>query len=53
MNIRFPNITGATEAEQIAQIKSYLHQLAEQLNWALSVLESGQEGENTNPHDMK
>lgn len=41
MNIRFPNITARTEAEQLAQIKSYLHQLAEQLNWALSTLESG------------
>ena len=40
-NIRFPNITGATEAEQINQIKSYLHQLVQQLNWALSTIESG------------
>lgn len=35
-NIRFPNITGKTEAEQIAQIKSYLHQLVQQLNWILT-----------------
>lgn len=41
INIRFPNITGHTEAEQIAQIKSYLHQLVEQLNWALPTIESG------------
>lgn len=41
MNIRFPNITAATEAEQIIQIKSYLHQLVQQLNWALSTLEAG------------
>lgn len=41
MNIRFPNITGATEAEQLNQIKSYLHQLVQQLNWALSTIGSG------------
>ena len=41
MNIRFPNITGNTEAEQLVQVKSYLHQLVEQLNWALSAIESG------------
>lgn len=41
MNIRFPNITGATEAEQLIQIKSYLHQLVQQLNWALSTFEAG------------
>ena len=44
INIRFPNITGATEAEQLVQVKSYLHQLAEQLNWALSTIESGGTG---------
>lgn len=38
-NIRYPNITGKTEAEQLAQMKSYLIQLVDQLNWALSVLE--------------
>ena len=42
MNIRYPNISGKTEAEQIAQIKSYLHQLVDQLNWALSVLEKAE-----------
>lgn len=41
MNIRFPNITGATEQEQLAQIKSYLYQLVEQLNWMLPTIESG------------
>lgn len=40
-NIRFPNINGRTEAEQLIQVKSYLHQLVEQLNWALSTIESG------------
>lgn len=40
-NIRLPNITGATEREQLLQVKSYLHQLAQELNWALSNLETG------------
>lgn len=35
VDIRFPQITGATEKEQLAQIKSYLYQFAEQLQWAL------------------
>lgn len=39
MDIRLPNINGRTEAEQMGQIKSYLHQLVQQLNWAFSVLE--------------
>ncbi len=40
MNIRFPNITAPNVTEQVNQIKNYLYQLVEQLNWALSVLES-------------
>lgn len=52
MNIRFPHITGTNEAEQISQIKSFLHQLVEQLNWMLPAIESstGQAGTSiTNP----
>ena len=41
LNIRYPNITGATERDQVAQIKSYLHQLVENLNYALATLEKG------------
>lgn len=41
VNIRYPNITGRTEKEQITQIKSYLHQLVEHLNIALPNLGSG------------
>ena len=44
IDIRLPNITGKTEAEQIGQVKSYLHQLVEQLNWALNTVESAQVG---------
>ena len=39
MNIRYPNITASSEREQIAQIRSWLHQLVDQLNYA--PLESG------------
>lgn len=35
IDIRLPNINGTTEKEQLTQIKSYLFQLAEQLQWAL------------------
>lgn len=35
IEIRLPQITGATEKEQLAQIKSYLYQFAEQLQWGL------------------
>ena len=41
VDIRLPNITGKTETEQIAQIKSYLYQFAGQLQWALKTVESG------------
>lgn len=40
VNIRYPNITSSNEREQIAQIKSYLHQLVDQLNYALPTLGS-------------
>lgn len=41
VNLRFPNITAGTEKEQLAQIKSYLHQLVEQLNYALPTIGEG------------
>lgn len=41
INIRLPNITAPTEKEQLIQVKSYLHQLVGELNWALSSMESG------------
>lgn len=40
-NIRLPNITAHTEREQLLQVKSYLHQLVQELNFALSSIESG------------
>lgn len=48
INIRLPSITAATEKEQLMQIKSYLHQLVGDLNWALSSIESGNNTEVTN-----
>lgn len=41
IDIRLPNITAKDEAGQLIQVKSYLHQLVEQLNWALNTVESG------------
>lgn len=40
MNIRYPNISAPTEREQIAQIKSYLRQLVDQLNFELNKLDA-------------
>lgn len=39
IDIRLPKITGQSEREQLQQIKSYLYQTAQQLQWALSGLE--------------
>ena len=41
INIRLPNITANTEQGQLLQVKSYLHQLVQELNWALTSIESG------------
>ncbi len=40
LDLRLPNITATTEREQLVQIKSYLYQLAQQLQWALTTVES-------------
>lgn len=44
IDIRFPNITAKDEAGQLTQVKSYLHQLVEQLNWALNTAETASSG---------
>lgn len=36
IELRLPSINGTTEREQLAQIKSYLYQMAQQLQWALN-----------------
>lgn len=38
IDIRQPNITAKTEAEQLLQMRSYLYQLSQQLNWAFSTI---------------
>lgn len=44
IDLRLPNITGTTPAEQMAQMQSYIHQLVEQLNWALNSLDEAVAG---------
>lgn len=44
MDIRYPNITGKDSEVQLLQVKSYLHQLVDQLNWALKTVEGGTSG---------
>lgn len=41
-HIRLPNITGKTPEEQAQQMKSYLTQLAGELNWALGNIQSAE-----------
>ena len=54
VNIRYPNITGFSDKEQLGQIKSYLHQLVEQLNYALTTIGSGDgTGQSTNTNETK
>ncbi len=53
MNLRYPNITGKTEAEQMVQVRSYLHQLVGELNWALSAVDSYQGGNTSAPVEYR
>ena len=43
IDIRLPKIDGQTTEQQMVQVRSYLYQLAEQLNWALSTVSAGNE----------
>lgn len=36
MKLKMPNITGRTAEEQVKQVGTYLRQLVQELNWALS-----------------
>ena len=47
INIRYPNITAQSEKEQLTQVKSYLHQLVDQLNYALPNIGTGDGGKQT------
>ena len=49
IDIRLPNITATTDAGKIQQMQSYMHQLVEQLNWALNTVESAQGGNTSAP----
>lgn len=40
VDLRMPNITAATDKEQLAQIRSYLYQFIPQLQWALNNIET-------------
>lgn len=40
IDLRYPNITGTSEREQLAQMKSYLHQLVGDLQFAISGIET-------------
>lgn len=44
IDIRFPNITASTDAGKLQQLQSYMHQLVQQLNWALNTTESSGSG---------
>lgn len=44
MDLRLPNITATNEAEQILQVKSYLYQLVQDLNYALRNVVKAEEG---------
>ena len=49
-DLRYPNITGRTEAQRLRQLESWLRQLVDQLNFALAQLEK-QTQEGGKPHD--
>lgn len=39
-DFRYPKITGLSEKEQLTQLKSYMHQLVDQLNWAFNSIDT-------------
>lgn len=48
IDIRFPNINAQSTEGQVAQMQSYMHQLVEQLNWALNTVANAQSGNTSN-----
>lgn len=44
IDLRYPNITGTSEREQLAQMRSYLHQLVGDLQYAIGSIEMGTTG---------
>lgn len=41
MQIRYPNITGATPEERQKQVENYLRYLVDQLNWVIKTMNKG------------
>lgn len=48
IDLRFPNITAPTAEGQMAQMQSYMHQLVQQLNWALNTIGEAESGNTSN-----
>ena len=48
IDIRFPNITAASADGKMAQMQSYMHQLVQQLNWALNTVSEAEKGNTAN-----
>ena len=48
IDLRFPNINAPTAEGQIAQMQSYMHQLVQQLNWALNTVGEVEKGNTSN-----
>lgn len=48
IDIRLPNITASTTDGKVSQMQSYMHQLVEQLNFALSTVENAIQGNTEN-----
>ena len=53
INLRYPSITAASEREQLAQVKSYLIQLVDDLNYALSTLNKVEAPKQTNTSEAQ
>lgn len=49
INFRLPNITADTDSGKLTQMQSYMHQLVEELNWAMNTVESYQGGNASAP----
>ena len=53
IDIKLPNISATSDRGRLEQVRSYLYQLAEQLNWALNTLESNAGGGKQNNQTSK
>lgn len=48
VELRLPNITAKNTEGQMVQMQSYMHQLVQELNWALSTVDSAMQGNTSN-----